>query len=373
MDGGVLYSRSSGGGEKRHGFIALFLLSLSQDAIGFTPVRPHSITSLSVLKTEASMDPTLDFEIKPTRNELQEQEALATGTDGTTFFPLPSSPKPNTPDKWKRRLITREDPFSLHKLASISYTTTSTVLLGSAAIQALKGDFASIPASLEPVAYVFTISNIVMCTVSIRMACLYRQGELGTRNAFLGAATSSLFNGFFMLWISPFALGDIFYNIWVNRIFFAVSLGLNGFFIGDTVLNLEEVLKGRHDKKAEDYQGSAIVGTIGYILPIAFGLPFIAYAGYIASIAHDRTWFLEQCQFIDHSVTGISGMRSHIFYVQLSNSVAAAYASLFVTLRDRKLISKNKELAGIAIFAFPASVWAVYGVYHFTISLFMER
>lgn len=326
------------------------------DAGGLTATLPKTNNSTQEIPFSANIDDIVDGGVAaaslPTRLSSQSNNNLAT---------------------WQRRLITHEDSFSFHKLASFGYTITSAALLGTAAVQALKGEFGTIPLSLEPVMHAFTVSNIVMCTASVRMAFLHRQGDIASRNAFLGTAVSSLFSGFFMVWISPFAVGDIFNNILISRFSFAVLVGLNVVFIMDTLLKQDELIEGRRDRKAEDYDERVLADKIGYIFPVAFGMPLIAMTGYLASIAHDRAWFLEQCQFIDRVLTGTPGMQSHIFYQQLSTSLGASYASLFVTLRDKRLISKDQELAGIALFAFPAFVWSVYTTYYFTISLFMEH
>ena len=213
-----------------------------------------------------------------------------------------------------------------------------------------------------------------MCAASVRMAFLHRQGDITARNAFLGTALSSLFSGFFMVWISPFAMGDIFNDLVISRTCFAIIVGLNAIFILDTILKTEEVVEGRRDRKAEDYQGRVLVDTMGYVFPVAWGMPLILMTGYIASILHDRSWFLEQCQFIDSLRGSPSGvMQSHIFYQQLSTSLAASYASLFVTLRDKRLISKTQELGGITLFSMPALVWSIFTTVIFTSYLFVEH
>jgi len=60
---------------------------------------------------------------------------FSTGYDGAVSLPPPATELQTrtTLATWQRRLITREDPFSLHKLASIGYTVTSAALLGTAA------------------------------------------------------------------------------------------------------------------------------------------------------------------------------------------------------------------------------------------------
>jgi len=280
-------------------------------------------------------------------------------------------------DLWKRRLITHEDPFSLHKLASAGYTLSAATLLATAAWQRLgQHEFAEIPPVLEPVMWTFTCSNLVMCLASMRMAFIHRQGDLTARNAFLGTAVSSLFSGFFMVWISPFdsPVVGLLENDIINRSCFAVLVILNVYLIMDTILNTNEIVEGRRDRKAQDYAGRTIVDTLGYVFPVAWGMPLIVSTGYIASVWHDRPWFMEQCLFIDHGMGVAEGsMQAHIFYQQLSTSLAASYASLFVTLRDKKLINKTQELTGITAFALPSLIWSAYTTYYFTSYLFVPH
>jgi hypothetical protein len=273
---------------------------------------------------------------------------------------------------WKRRLITHEDPFSLHKLASLSYTFSSFLLVGTAAFRYIvlsPEAFAIVPSSLEPLFWTFVVSNLVMCLASVRMSFLHRQGDVTARNAFLGTAVSSLFSGFMMVWISPLEslpVATWFNDDMINRGCFAVLIALNGVFILDTILKTDEVVEGRRDRKAHDYDMRKFIDIMGYVFPVAFGLPLIAATGYIASIWHDRPWFLEQCLFVDSQMGVEPGsMQAHIFYSQVITSMAASFASLFVTLRDKKLINKAQELTGISVFAIPALIYSAYTTFYF--------
>ena len=57
---------------------------------------------------------------------------------------------------------------------------------------------------------------------------------------------------------------------------------------------------------------------------------------------------------------GVSGMNASLCYLQVILSLAASYGALFVTLRDKKLISKNQELAGISVFSVPAMIYTTF-------------
>ena len=263
--------------------------------------------------------------------------------------------------RWQRRLITREDAFSIHKLSSIAYTISSAIILGTGAVQFLQSPetFSEIPSSLEMPAYVFVASNTISCFSSVRMAFLHRRGDLTARNAFLGTAVSSLFSGYYFLWTSPFG-PQILNDPITNRSFFAVFTLLNTFFIIDTVLRLPQVVESRRDGRANDYNGRFILDALAYVSPVAWGLPVILATAYYQSYLHDRPWFFEHCLYVDQ-VRGVPGLQPNLCYLQVAASLAASYGALFVTLRDKRLITKNQEILGITVFSVPALIWTVYG------------
>ncbi|KAL7538087.1 hypothetical protein ACHAWF_008281 [Thalassiosira exigua] len=269
---------------------------------------------------------------------------------------------------WKRRLITSEDPYSVHKIASVLYTISGFGILAVAAFQALTGNFATVPVYLEWPTYAFFWSNVVMCSVSVRMAFLHRKFDLTARNGFLGTAASSLFSGFFMLWTSPFPAADIFNDASISRACFAVFVALNTYFIMDTVSKTEEVVEGRLDRKAgENYDERLVLDAFLYILPVAAALPAVVATAYIQSVLHDRLWYWDQCALI-YETTGIP-FNAHGFYVQIIGSLAASAGALFVTLRDKKLVSKTVEYGGITVLSVPALVWTVFVGYTFIASM----
>ena len=80
---------------------------------------------------------------------------------------------------------------------------------------------------------------------------------------------------------------------------------------------------------------------------------------FVAAIIHDQTWFFEQLQYIDQ-MRGVPGMNAEVSYLQVASSMVARYGSLFVTLFDKELITKNQELGWIAVFLVPMMIWAVF-------------
>ena len=361
---------------------SVFALSfVLQSVVGFALVRPHPRASYRIASSKSSSDNIaawqageefnaattyplpLSASIETHRDE--SSPSLAKTTINTTSAvavaaEAGSLQPPNAWTLWRRRLITHEDPFSVHKLSAILYTASSVLILGTGAQRFLTSppDFAEIPSSLELPVWTFVITNTIMCSASVRMAFLHRKFDLAARNAFLGTAASSLFSGFYLLWTSPFA-PNAFNNQVINRSCFGVLVLLNVIFIMDTLLNVPDIVEGRRDRKADDYEGRYIVDVLGYVLPVGWGLLPVVGTGIIGSVLHDRQWFFEQCVYIDQ-MTGQPGLNASIVYLQVMTSLAASYASLFVTLRDKKLIGKQQELAGITVFSVPTMIWTIY-------------
>eukprot|EP00565_Helicotheca_tamesis_P006265 CAMPEP_0185726720 /NCGR_PEP_ID=MMETSP1171-20130828/2603_1 /TAXON_ID=374046 /ORGANISM="Helicotheca tamensis, Strain CCMP826" /LENGTH=317 /DNA_ID=CAMNT_0028395115 /DNA_START=451 /DNA_END=1404 /DNA_ORIENTATION=- len=277
------------------------------------------------------------------------------------------SPPQNWLPLWKQRLITSEDPLSIHKLASLTFTLSGAGILATAAVRFAMGPttFAEIPDFLAAPTYVFTASTIIMCLVSIRMSFIHRRYDLTARNAFLGTAASTLFSGFNFLWTSP--LGpDVLNNQLVTQACFAVLLLTNIFLILDTCVRVEDAVEGRRDRKEDkEYPGRFFVEAMTYVFPIAWALPFILITGWVDAVLYNREWFFEHCQYIDQQ-TGVPGMQANLCYLQVMAAFSAAFGSLFVTLRDKKLISKTQEMAGITIFSVPALIWTIWVTQEFT-------
>lgn len=187
--------------------------------------------------------------------------------------------------------------------------------------------------------------------------------DLVARNGFLGVASSSMFSGFYFLWTSPYG-PTMFNNHLATQICFAMFVLLDLGFAVDTVLSADEIVESRRDRKTEDYAGRYWLDALGYVLPVIWGLPFILPTAYFDAVLYDREWFFNQCQYIDQ-MKGVPGMNSSLCYLQVILSLAASYAALFVTLRDKKLISKNQELAGISVFSVPAMIYTTFVTFEF--------
>ena len=170
--------------------ILLFLINLLQVA-SFISLRPAGGTVYTYQPLQSYTKPSVDEELQSSELLVEEEEQQ---NDTNTILPSTNNiegmvdniselavPTPdekrNLPDLWARRLITKEDPFSIHKLSSISYTLSAIIILGTAIARYLDSPeaYAIMPEYLRLPTYVFTISNIIMCAVSVRMAFFHRR------------------------------------------------------------------------------------------------------------------------------------------------------------------------------------------------------
>mmetsp|Transcript_25444 Transcript_25444/g.40022 ORF Transcript_25444/g.40022 Transcript_25444/m.40022 type:complete len:403 (+) Transcript_25444:175-1383(+) len=262
-----------------------------------------------------------------------------------------------TRNLWEKRLVTSEDKFSVHKVSAVVYTLSSFTLMGTAAARWLVGRqelFATVPDYLEPVMWAFCISNFFMCAASIRMAWIFRRNNVASRNAFVGVAGSSLFSAYFLVWASPFA-PELMITPLASRIGFGILCGWNIILIGDTMIRSKDIIDDRRDDRAQDENAPFALEYLRYIASAAWPLPVIASTGYISSVLHDHEYMISV--FDQVLKTDGLGMQASVFYNNVGGSMAAAYGAFFITLRDKKLISKQEEWMGIAAFSVPVLIW----------------
>jgi hypothetical protein len=294
----------------------------------------------------------------------EDDSPLVTAKEGDTIELISASEaKSNTSNnalkRWERRLNTFEDAFSIHKLSAIVYTITSFTLMGTAATRWLIGGqemFATIPGYVEPIMWSFCISNLFMCAASIRMAILYRNKNVASRNAFIGVAGSSLFSGYFLIWASPFAPEQMITPL-ASKIGFGILCGWNLILILDTMIRAGNIIDDRRDNTSEEENGSFWVEYLRYIASAAWPLPVILSTGYIDAVLYDHTFLINVFDQVWNSEQ--FGLQSSVFYNNVGGSMAASYAAFFITLRDKMLISKKVEWIGILVFSVPILIWTV--------------
>ena len=265
-------------------------------------------------------------------------------TDPTKIVPNADTQKRMSPSlsTWKRRLMTKEDKKNIHKIASLSYVLSSVALLGTGALNG----FTEAPDFLGPITEVFLVATLFQSISSIDMAMNFRKHDLGARNGFINAAFSSLLNAFLALWTSPFA-PEVFNGPMASELVL-VTLCLAG-LIGDVngLLTIPAILESRSRTNIQGKQSesSPFKDFISYLIPVVLisSLNLMLLSRLLDSNDDGvRARFLHDC--INHvgSLEGES-QQIPIFYSMVLNSCGVSYSALAVTLRDKKLITKNQE------------------------------
>eukprot|EP00584_Thalassiosira_punctigera_P015148 CAMPEP_0172567872 /NCGR_PEP_ID=MMETSP1067-20121228/117578_1 /TAXON_ID=265564 ORGANISM="Thalassiosira punctigera, Strain Tpunct2005C2" /NCGR_SAMPLE_ID=MMETSP1067 /ASSEMBLY_ACC=CAM_ASM_000444 /LENGTH=141 /DNA_ID=CAMNT_0013359317 /DNA_START=123 /DNA_END=548 /DNA_ORIENTATION=- len=123
------------------------------------------------------------------------------------------------------------------------------------------------------------------------------------------------------------------------------------------MIRAKDIINDRRDKKSLDEDSPFALEYLRYIISAAWPLPVIASTGYISSVLHDHAYVIGV--FDQILKTDGLGMQASVFYNNVGGSMAAAYGSFFITLRDKMLISKQAEWVGIAAFSFPVLIWTI--------------
>jgi len=234
---------------------------------------------------------------------------------------------------WKRRLNTKQDSFSIHKLAGLGWWLSSTVIFGAGAVTG----FAELPKVLEPFTYLFLASTMVQSMSSIPMALRYRSNEPVARRGFISSAITTTSLAFTGYWLSPFAQDHPHPPIAAAFIALLVS--------ADAIYSLTSF--GDMKKVADEIQENNGIGneeeaparkytTLISMSPV--GLPMNAFLLYhmLGHLDHVRDYFL--------SVIALNGSTPElVYYASMVTSISVCVGNLAATLYHRKLISKDIE------------------------------
>ena len=239
----------------------------------------------------------------------------------------------------RRRLDTAEDKFDIHKISSGVYLASTIQILSTGATNG----FESIPESLEASTNAFLVTSIIQGATSVDMALKYRQNDPIVRAGFINMAFNMISLGWAGLIGSPF-LPQAISQESANAVMLLSLVPVFGFTLSEMVSLSKHV---GHRKKRRNERGGDL-GLAGDLMSYAF----TTAAGFVAASAgiiilsdpsHDGAW-LEHTFGSGDGLVGI-----HAYYSGIVTSLAVAIGALSITLRDRKIISKQSEqlLVGI--------------------------
>lgn len=250
--------------------------------------------------------------------------------------------KPRTSfSTWKLRLVTKEDNFGLHKISGIGQTLSAIGILATGA----SNGYQELPNSLEPMTITFCLSVLVQCISAFELAISHRKREVGVRNVFMNMGISCLIIAISALWLAPFS-PEFFNDPLISKGTFAV-LSLIGIIVGlDSFVNFGDLIETQIHQDMKGTTGKwarAAITTVPYMFTVPINMVVLFSIGF----EYDRLSFLD----LLHS--GAVGMNdASMYYESIVSAVGISYMALYVTLRDKKLISKDMELVLTSITAF---------------------
>lgn len=245
-------------------------------------------------------------------------------------------PKGPTAKTWARRLNTKEDKGSLHKISGITFVLSSTLILG---VGALTG-FKEVPEWLQVADAAVLVSTAFQFFTSIDMAIHHRRRQPHVRDQFLVMAATSMYLAVSATIYTPFTPSilcdkSIFDSIVVPLLLYTIYVTLG------TVKNPETLLLAREKKKVSSPDQKQISNYIlSTIVPCLASVGFLYY---LADPTHDRDWIL--------NFANERGGASYFYYTLVLNNTFTMYSALLLTLLDKKLVPKHLEYS-LATFLF---------------------
>lgn len=243
--------------------------------------------------------------------------------------------------KWRIRLDTIEDKFDVHKWTAGIYTLSALFMLGIGATR----DFASIPDFLQLPTMIWLTSATIQSVTSLQMNANFRKNDPVVKKGFDNMSYAMLLTLWLGLYVSPFAPKAC-NNFWIGNSLTLMVL-LKGFITGlEEVIELPKTFRYRTLRSKEQCFDFGQAGDLAsYAFAIVFGFLFTPMAMYfLLSPENDRTWLLANSNYPTGELFPIYG-----FYDSILLSLSIGYQALLITLRDKKLMKKDQEQAGILI------------------------
>ena len=250
--------------------------------------------------------------------------------DASVVVAIPEKRQTSIPplETWKRRLNTRQDPFSIHKFAGFGWWVSATVIFGAGAMTG----FTVLPEVLEPFTYLFLASTLIQSMSSIPMALQYRSKEPVAKRGFISSAVTTTSLAFTGYWLSPFAKDNAHPPTAAALIAILVSADMiySMTSIQDMVQVAAKIRENGDPASVKKYS------TLISMAPV--GLPMNAFLLYhlIGHFDNVRDYFL--------SVIASNGSTPElVYYASMVTSISVCVGNLAATLHHRKLISKDIE------------------------------
>lgn len=244
--------------------------------------------------------------------------------------------------RWQRRLNTRTDKFSLHKLSSATFVVSSAALLFVGALNGFNND---VPDWAGPLDFALLLSTLQMCFSSIFMANTHRRSNPTSRDTFHSLSWALLATEFVIELFAPFQHSvAMFPNKLMVDLLVGGSLAMmEGYNLYILLFKAGGLIESRRTQNDVDRTSIEHVRTlISYFGgPMVIAIPTAWIICLVVAPSHDMAWITEKVQ-----ETATLG---NIYYSNVVTSMTLGYIAFAVTLHDKKLISKEIELVAIVL------------------------
>jgi len=238
---------------------------------------------------------------------------------------------------WARRLNTKQDIFSLHKVSGGIFVVSSTVLLGGMIFGS--NQFQEIPTWLAPFDAAFTLSTIVQGLMGINMVLEHRKRDPEVGKTQIEMGFNSILMALYATWESPFC-PSILEEHW-KVIFGGLILTLVALDLDAAIVDFDKIQ--HRMTKIGMKQPRTLFEKISHFFcfKIQFLAGSISNLAFLASYATsdiDRGSYL---QFIQdgYGLPFASGCDMPLVYFStILTSVIISYQSLAATLSNKKLL-----------------------------------
>ncbi|CAB9518216.1 expressed unknown protein [Seminavis robusta] len=250
-----------------------------------------------------------------------------------------SAPKPRQAfapaSTWGLRLFTKEDATGLHKFPSIFQTLTALAL---AAIGASSGFEDMSSPLLEPLTAAFCVSTALQSVTAVKMAYSHRREEPMVRNVFVNMSIICFLQAMAGYWVAPFA-PECFNDPVISKGLLTIVPLISLAMFVPSFTEMDDLIGSqlRRDKRKGEKDFRSWLTTAPYL----FTAPVM-----VAVIAAFGAPGVDRLEFFDlvSSTPELSFDQASLFYNQIGATVGVAYLGLYVTLRDKGLITKDTEI-----------------------------
>jgi hypothetical protein len=254
-------------------------------------------------------------------------------------------PRSPTAKTWAKRLNTKEDKLSLHKISGITFVLSSTFILGTGALVG----FREIPEWLHFADAAVLGSTACQFFTSIDMAVHHRKHQPQVRDQFLSMAAISMFLAVSATLYTPFTPDFLcdkshFDSIVIPLVLYNIYVTLSTAQDPRSLLLARE--NSRHHNGDDDDidNGNGKSATlmanqqmvnyiVSTVIPLVGSVGFLYYL--LADPTHDRDWIV---QFAE-----ARGGVSYFYDTLVVTNTCTMYSALLLTLLDKKLVPKHLE------------------------------